>query len=127
MSLNSVSGSSYSAYHSDSTDNKEALLLSSKQQKAFMQHQMNQLAASDDKDNTAAISVLKQQIKDVDNQISKVKSGSSATESKNYEAVAATDFATNIGPAYSVELSNEQLNYRPFGYTADREITYMES
>ena len=127
MGLNSVSRSSYSAYHSDSTDNKEALLLSSKQQKASMQHQMNQLAASDDKDNTAAISVLKQQIKDVDNQISKVKSGSSATESKNYEAAASNDFATNIGPAYSVELSNEQLNYRPFGYTADREITYMES
>jgi hypothetical protein len=126
MSLNGVSGSSYSAYHSDSTDNKEALLLSSKQQKASMQYQMNQLAASDDKDNTAAISVLKQQIKDMDNKISEVKSVSSVPNSNSYESASSTEFATNIGPAYSVELNNNQLNYRrPLGYTADSEITYM--
>ncbi len=90
-----------------------------------MQQHMNQLAASDDKDNTAAISTLKQQIEDVDNQISKVKSVTSATESKSYESTAASEIVTMIGPAYSVELSNDQLTYRPFGYTADSEITYM--
>lgn len=125
MKVNNASASSsYSAYDNRAISN-DSIILSLKKQKSSMTSKINQLAASDDRDNTASISRLKQKIEDTESKISQVNSVSSTTESKAYIQKSASEIEESRGPAYSVVLSRNQAIYRPLGYTMDGQVTYM--
>lgn len=121
---NNSASSSYSAYDNRAISN-DSIIFSLKKTKSSMTSEINQLAASDDRDNTASISMLKRKIEDTENKISQVNSVSSTTEAKVYVQESASEIEESLGPAYSVELSRNQANYHLFGYTMDGQVTYM--